>query len=39
LATQLIGAVPLRSLGKRVVSLDAEHYAISAALDMLIAGY
>lgn len=39
LATQLIGAVPLRSLGKRVVSLNAEHYAISAALDMLIAGY
>lgn len=37
--TQFSGAVPVRSLGKPILSLDAHEYAISAALDMLLTGF
>lgn len=37
--TQFAGAVSTHALGASVQSLDADHYVISAAIDMLIAGY
>lgn len=37
--TQFSGAVPLRSLGKPVMSLQSEQDAIGRALDMLIVGF
>ena len=37
--TQFAGAVSIRDLGERVMSLDAEHMAIMNALDMLLIGY
>jgi toxin CcdB len=38
LATHLLTAMPTRDLGRPVASLDAERYAIVAALDMVITG-
>ncbi len=38
LATHLLTAMPRRDLGRPVASLDAEHYTIIAALDMVITG-
>ncbi|NWK95154.1 plasmid maintenance protein CcdB [Sphingobium lactosutens] len=37
--TQFASAIPARALGKIVKPLHDERYAISTALDMLIAGY
>jgi len=39
MVTQFAGAVPVRELGDRILSLDAEHIKIMNALDMLITGY
>ncbi len=39
MVTQFAGAVSLRDLGKRVMSLDAQQMTIMNALDMLLIGY
>jgi toxin CcdB len=39
MVTQFAGAVSVRDLGERVMSLDAEQMAIMNALDMLMIGY
>ena len=39
MVTQFAGAVPVRELGERVMSLDVEQSAIMSALDMLLTGY
>lgn len=39
MVTHLAGAVPVRILGRPVMSLAEEHDAIMGALDMLLTGY
>jgi len=39
MVTQFAGAVSVRDLGERVMSLDTEHMTIMNALDMLLVGY
>jgi toxin CcdB len=39
LATQLLGAIPLRELGRPIGNLAAEQDAISRALDLLFTGF
>ena len=39
MSTQLIFAIPVEHLGRRVASLAKEHLTILNALDMLISGY
>ncbi len=36
--TELAGAIPARSIGRRVATLAAQEYEIKTALDMLISG-
>lgn len=38
MVTQFIASVPANSLGQKVVSLDAEQYVVTNALDMLLTG-
>lgn len=39
LATQLLAAVPLRELGRRVGTLEAQRDDITRALDLLLTGF
>ena len=39
MATHLVSAVPVRTLGAFIVSLDEHHAQIRDALDMLMCGY
>jgi hypothetical protein len=39
LATQLLGAIPLRELGRPIGNLGPEQDAISRALDLLFTGF
>jgi toxin CcdB len=38
MATHLASAVPVREIGRKICSLNAHEYEISAALDVLITG-
>ena len=39
MVTHLAGAIPIRDLGQRVISLREEHDRIMNGLDMLLTGY